>query len=183
MSDFYYVSTFLAEGGQYLLFWRDGGDAPDSFLLESVSQKLVVLHDKNQVLAAAAERRLKLAADEDGVTVDVDWLFGCLDHLREGGGISTADCSRILIAWNQIEDLQKSLGMQVDWLTREERLIIQAAYEKIFAGANILQWTPDRASDRFELNKEELVQVSRLLGWLWERVFSGFPQESKDCRR
>lgn len=76
------------------------------------------------------------------MVVDIDRVLGSLSGLREGRSSSQKTCETLLDGWNTLEDLARSVHMNVRGQNKGEKEILQNAYDKLFFGNNLPSVTP-----------------------------------------
>ncbi len=128
-----YPVCLIALQKKYYLLWKDGGSASDTFITFENSADIVVTKSLSE-LHAEANKINYILMKSDPVNFDMDLMMRDLARIGNSP-CSTRLASRTLDGWNNIEDLAKSL--KVNMSDFGDEVALKKIYDKLFFGNNI----------------------------------------------
>jgi hypothetical protein len=150
----HFLCDFHLDDQNLIVIWYD--DSPDGLLLNQ-SGRLVSFQGTSLALAYAESRTVKIEAQEP-IIYDFDAIAQWAQHPV----VEQINCDEFLNAWNMLHDVVLSVGGPSRFQIADTKM--DAVYEKIFDGANILR-SPE--GERYEptWNENEVESLAQLFNF------------------
>lgn len=164
-----YPVCLVIDGQGYFLLWKDGGDKPDEYVTVKESTSFLVETTAALLLNKAKALGFSIYEQEPEV-IDFDKMFKSLSALRSDRHISQYSCQILLMGWNTLEDLARSIHISIDLFDSNVGGILTNAYDKLFYGNNIPSVTPKDKHYVPVFGNDERKYVRLYLRSLWREI-------------